>query len=56
MHLELTCFKMREVMEIFFSYSKLLIKKLFYAFFQFTLICHCFLQVTTTSSFLMNFS
>ena len=39
-------------MEIFFSSSKLLMKVLFYAFFQFTLVCHCFLQVTTTNIFI----
>ena len=52
MHLELTSFMMRAVMEIFFSSSNLLIKVLFHAFFQFTLICHCFLQVTTADSFI----
>ena len=52
MHLELTSFMMKAVMEIFFSSSKLLMKVLFYAFFQFTLVCHYFLQVTTTNIFI----
>ena len=57
MHLELTYFMMKALMEIdIFSSSKLLLKRWFYPIFQFTLTYHCFLQVTTTSSFLLTFS
>ena len=41
MHLELTYFMMRALMEIFFSSSKLLLKRWFYPIFQFTLTYHC---------------
>ena len=56
MHLELTSFMMRAVMEIFFPPVSFFLKVLFQVVFQFTLSCHCFLQVTTTSSFLLTFS